>query len=77
MKIIEKMKVDSVTDVVCDVCFCSTQVIDGGLEFATLQANWGYATKHDGMRYELHLCESCFFWRTCTHKAGAAHTDFI
>ncbi|CAM3755078.1 hypothetical protein ACT3TQ_05945 [Halomonas sp. AOP12-C2-37] len=61
MKIIEKVEIDSVTDVMCDVCLCSTRVANVGLEFATLQAHWGYGAKHDGERYELHLCESCFF----------------
>lgn len=61
MKIIGKMEVDTVTDVVCDVCLCSTQVDNGGHEFATIQAHWGYGAKHDGERYEIHLCESCFF----------------
>ncbi|MGP9500534.1 MULTISPECIES: hypothetical protein [Halomonas] len=61
MKIIEKVEIDFVTDVMCDVCLCSTRVANVGLEFATLQAHWGYGAKHDGERYELHLCESCFF----------------
>ncbi|TDV97188.1 hypothetical protein BDK62_10776 [Halomonas alkaliantarctica] len=61
MKVTEKVEVDTVTDVRCDVCLTSTQVADGGLEFATLQAHWGYGSQHDGERYELHLCESCFF----------------
>lgn len=26
-----------------------------------LQAPWGYGTRHDGERYEVHLCEDCFF----------------
>ncbi|MYL24307.1 hypothetical protein GLV89_11020 [Halomonas alkaliantarctica] len=61
MKVTEKVEVDAVTDVVCDVCLTSTRVTGGGLEFATVQAHWGYGTQHDGERYELHLCESCFF----------------
>ncbi|SDM97288.1 hypothetical protein [Vreelandella arcis] len=61
MKVIEKVEIDAVTDVVCDVCLSSTRVADEGLEFATLQAQWGYGSQHDGERYELHLCESCFF----------------
>lgn len=61
MKIIEKVEIDTVTDVMCDVCLCSTRVGNDGLEFATLQAHWRYGAKHDGERYELHLCESCFF----------------
>lgn len=61
MKITGKVEVDTVTDVVCDVCLCSTRVANDGLEFATLQAHWGYGAEHDGERYEIHLCESCFF----------------
>lgn len=41
MKVTEKVEVDKVTDVRCNVCLTSTQVADGGLEFATLQAHWG------------------------------------
>lgn len=56
-----KREVDTVTDVVCDVCLTSTEVTGGGREFATLQAHWGYGAQYDGERYELHLCETCFF----------------
>ncbi|PMX28920.1 MULTISPECIES: hypothetical protein [unclassified Pseudomonas] len=61
MKVIGKVEVDGVEDVVCDVCRLTTKVHNGGLQFATLQAHWGYGTKHDGERYEIHLCEGCFF----------------
>lgn len=61
MKITEKIEVDTVTDVVCDVCQCSVRVAIGGFQFATLNAHWGYGAKHDGERYELHICEGCFF----------------
>jgi hypothetical protein len=60
MKIVEKVEIDTVTDVLCDVCLCSTQATSGGLEFATLNAHWGYGTGLDGERYELHICEDCF-----------------
>jgi hypothetical protein len=61
MKITGKVETEAVLDIVCDVCQFSTRVIGGGLQFGTLQAHWGYGTKHDGERYELHLCEDCFF----------------
>ncbi|KFE43858.1 hypothetical protein [Pseudomonas syringae] len=61
MKITGKVEIEAVTDVVCDVCQLTTKVPNGGLEFATMQARWGYGTKHDGERYEIHLCEGCFF----------------
>lgn len=61
MKVTETVEVDTVTDVVPDICLCSAKVYNGGLEFATLSAHWGYGTRHDGERYELHLSEDCFF----------------
>ena len=61
MEIKQLKQVEVVTDVVCDVCNQSTQ-----LEFATLSANWGYGSKHDGERYELQLCEKCFFYALAT-----------
>lgn len=61
MKITGKIEIEAVTDVLCDVCQLTTTVRNGGLQFATLQAHWGYGTKHDGERYEIHLCEGCFF----------------
>jgi hypothetical protein len=32
-----------------------------GVQYGTLQAHWGYGARHEGERYEVHLCESCFF----------------
>lgn len=61
LKITGRIEIETVTDIKCDVCSCSTRVANGGLQFASLQAHWGFGTKHDGERYELHLCESCFF----------------
>ncbi|MFW1828157.1 MULTISPECIES: hypothetical protein [unclassified Acinetobacter] len=56
-------QVEVVTDVLCDVCNQSIQ-----LQFGVLSANWGYGSKHDGERYELHLCEKCFFYALSTLK---------
>lgn len=61
MKITEMNEVEPVTDVVCDVCRCSTRLDTGGNQFGTLEAHWGFGNAHDGERYELHLCEECFF----------------
>lgn len=61
MKITGPVEVESVIDVKCDVCGTSTRIEEGGYQFATLQAHWGYGTLHDGERYEIHLCEHCFF----------------
>ncbi len=48
-------------DVACDVCRQSTCVNDYGPQFGTLQAQWGLGSRHDGKRYEVRLCELCFF----------------
>lgn len=68
MNITGKVEIESVIDVVCDVCQLSTRAASGQLQFATLQAHWGYGTKHDGERYELHLCEGCFFQTVASLK---------
>ncbi|MBV4521107.1 hypothetical protein KVG88_13635 [Pseudomonas sp. SWRI74] len=59
MKITGRVELVAVTDVLCDVCQCSTRVRSDGRQFATLRAHWGYDSTHDGERYELHLCEDC------------------
>ncbi|NWL78023.1 hypothetical protein DM872_14300 [Pseudomonas taiwanensis] len=61
MKITAMERVESVSDVLCDVCGASTRVEGYGLQFGTLRASWGYGSAHDGERYEVHLCEPCFF----------------
>src|SRR5690606_6978757 len=61
MKILEDQIVKGVTDVRCDVCGESTAGLHGGFEYGTLQAHWGYGSKHDGERYHVDLCEACFF----------------
>lgn len=49
------------TDVRCDICDESTRLANGNLQYGTLEAHWGYGAVHDGERYEVHLCERCFF----------------
>ena len=61
MKIIEEKLSPVITDVLCDICSCSTTPPGGSAEFALLSAHWGYGSKHDGERYEINLCETCFF----------------
>lgn len=48
-------------DTLCDVYGSHTHVPGYGQQFGTLQALWGYGSKHDGERYRVHLCESCYF----------------
>ena len=61
MKITATKQTESVSDVLCDVCGDSTCVEGYGLQFGILRASWGYGSAHDGERYEIHLCEPCFF----------------
>ncbi|WP_027906995.1 hypothetical protein [Pseudomonas taiwanensis] len=61
MKILGRVEQHAVTDVRCDICAESTRLANGNLQFGTLEARWGYGAAHDGERYEVHLCERCFF----------------
>jgi hypothetical protein len=60
MKVSAAQSSDSVTDVLCDVCCCSTWV-EGGFQFGEVKADWGAGTANAGQRYEIHLCHPCFF----------------
>ena len=51
----------SQADVHCDVCDSSTRVPGYGEQFGVLHAHWGYGSQHDGERYRVRLCETCFF----------------
>lgn len=55
------VEVETVTDVVCDVCRCTTRLNTGGHQLGTLKAHFGHRTAHNEERYELHLCEGCLF----------------
>tara|TARA_R110002124_G_scaffold287132_1_gene470621 strand:+ start:8141 stop:8443 length:303 start_codon:yes stop_codon:yes gene_type:complete len=61
MKIKEEKTVTGVVDIICDVCEESTSGNSYPPQHGVLSANWGYGSEHDGERYEVHLCESCFF----------------
>lgn len=51
----------SISDIHCAVCAGNTSVPGYGQQFGTLATMWGYGTRHDGERYRVRLCESCFF----------------
>ncbi len=76
MKITGKVEIETVIDVLCDACSCSTRSENGGLQCATLHAHWGYGTRHDGERYELHLCEDCFF-KTIAYLKQERRTEHL
>lgn len=49
------------TDISCAVCDSLTRTPGYGQQFGTLQARWGYGSRHDGDHYRVYLCEDCFF----------------
>ncbi|WP_165668519.1 hypothetical protein [Metapseudomonas otitidis] len=61
MQVTAAEQIKSVSDVLCDVCGAITRIEGYGLQFGTLRASWGFGSAHDGERYEVHLCEPCFF----------------
>lgn len=78
MKITAAEQFECVSDVLCDVCGDSTRVEGYGLQFGTLQGSWGFGSVHDGERYEVHLCEPCFFRTMADLKsARMVNTMFI
>ncbi len=51
-----------IDDVNCDACGKSTtNYKDVGPNYATLESCWGYGSKDDGNKYNIDLCEECFF----------------
>jgi len=61
VKITGRVEIEAITDVTCDVCGSSTRMAAGSYQYGTLQAHWGYGSDHDGQRFEVNLCEHCFF----------------
>ena len=53
--------IETQRDICCDVCDANTRVAGYGNQFGSLKALWGYGSAHDGERYRVHLCETCFF----------------
>jgi hypothetical protein len=45
----------------CDACGQCCTEDNIGDEYGTLEAVWGYGSKHDGTKYNIDLCEDCFF----------------
>jgi len=56
MEIKSQASVAVVVDVICDVCCSSTSIPGYGLQYARLEAQWGYGAQHDGEHYRVHLC---------------------
>jgi len=84
MKIEKTKKVKTVDEIICDICGCSCKDINCGNEYAFLMADWGYASKKDGAKYDIHFCENCFDEtirflknkRTSQHKPDPLEPNF-
>lgn len=63
MEIKETRPTEVVVEVICDGCgeSCTKDREQGVHEYATLAADWGYDSKHDGESYRYELCETCFY----------------
>jgi hypothetical protein len=55
--------IKSVEAIQCDQCGKDCEGAEDmfGINHATLDAAWGYGSKSDGSKFEVHLCESCFY----------------
>lgn len=60
MKIKKIKKIKITYEVICDICGCSCKDANIGNEYASLIADWGYASKKDGAKYDIDFCENCF-----------------
>lgn len=58
-KFIEK-KTKVLDDIVCDICEKSCKMDYESVEFARINAQWGYFSKKDESNYKIDLCENCF-----------------
>jgi hypothetical protein len=47
--------------VYCDACGGVCTEDNFGSDYATLEAAWGYNSKSDGLKFEIQLCEDCFY----------------
>lgn len=62
MKTFKKKTVKVLDQTICDVCgkTCTDDFYNNH-ENATLEATWGYNSRSDGTKFEIHLCENCFY----------------
>lgn len=61
MKTYKNKTIKVIDQVICDVCgkVCTDDRYQS--EYGTLEAIWGYHSRNDGTKYEIQLCENCFY----------------
>lgn len=62
MKTYKEKTIKVIDQILCDICgkTCTDDFYNNH-ENATLEAIWGYNSRSDGQKFEIHLCESCFY----------------
>lgn len=60
MKTFKDKTVKVLDSVDCDCCGQSTDTMNMGPSWATLEATWGYGCILDGIKYDIDLCQNCF-----------------
>ena len=50
---------EEISDIFCDACDKSCRLVIGGFEYMTLDAYWGYFSRHDGKVWKAHICQDC------------------
>lgn len=66
MRKFKKVLKNELSDILCDICGksctndCSSISDPPIMEYATLEAMWGYCSRKDGDSYKCEMCENCF-----------------
>ncbi len=62
MRTFKKKTIKVVDEVHCDACGKrTTNDPNVGPDYGTLESCWGYGSTNDGSKYNIDLCETCFF----------------
>lgn len=56
MRTYKQKTIKALDTVYCDICGATI-----GPDFATLEAVWGYGSANDGTKFDIELCEKCFY----------------
>lgn len=60
MKTFKEKTVTVLDSVYCDICGLNCTIEQVGSEYATLEALWGYGSRRDGEKFDIHICQDCF-----------------
>jgi hypothetical protein len=60
MKTFGQKQIETVTDVICNVCKNSCVDEFGNVEYCSMFASWGFSSNKDCQTHSCDLCESCY-----------------